>query len=63
MFGVISTAKPAQGANNESPKLYYKSYFVRHVYTVLKLWVTGECMYNNKSKGAFARLYCFVENC
>ena len=38
-LGVISTAKTAhnQGANNKSPKLYYKSYFARHFYAVLKL--------------------------
>ena len=64
-FGVISTANTArnQGASNESPNLYYKSYFARHFYAVLKLWVTGKCMWNNKSIGAFARLCCFLENC
>ena len=64
-LGVISTAKTAhnQGANNESPKLYNKSYFARHFYAVLKLWVTGKCMCNIKSIGTFARLYCFLENC
>ena len=47
-LGVISTAKTAhsQGANNESPKLYYKSYSVRYFYAVLKLWVTGKCKCN-----------------
>ena len=66
-LGVISTAKTAhnQGANNESPKLHNKSYFARHFYAVLKLWVTGKCMCNIKSIGSFnfARLYCFLENC
>ena len=53
-LSVISTAKTAhhQGANNERPKLLQKSYFARHFYAVLKLWVK-----------AFARLYCFPENC
>ena len=68
-LGVISIAKTAhdQGASNESPKLYYKSYFARHFYVrinaVLKLWVTGKCMCNIKLIGAFARLFCFLENC
>ena len=61
-LGVISTAKTAhnQGANKESPKLNYKSYFVRHFYAVLKLWVTGKCMWNIKSIRAFACLYCLL---
>ena len=42
--------------SNESPKLYYKSYFARHFYAVLKLWVTGKCMCNIKSIGAFCAL-------
>ena len=64
-LGVISTAKTAhnQGASNESPKLYYKRYFVRHFYAVLKLRVTGKCVCDIKSIGAFARLYCFFKNC
>ena len=64
-LGVISITKTAhnQGANNESRKLYYKSYFARHFYTVLKLWVTVKIMCNIKSIGAFARLYCFLEIC
>ena len=38
-MGVISTAETThnQVASNESPKLYYKSYFARHFYAVLKL--------------------------
>ena len=47
----------------ESPKLYYKSHFARHFNAVSKLWLTGKCMYNIKSIGAFVRLYCFLENC
>ena len=45
-FGVISTTKTAhnQGANNESQKLFFKRYFARHFYGVLKLWVTDKCM-------------------
>ena len=64
-LGVISTAKRAhnQGASNERPKLYCKSYFARHFYAVLKLWVTGKCMCNIKSIGTFLLLYCFLENC
>ena len=64
-MGVISTAETThnQGASNESPKLYYKSYFARHFYAALKLWVNGKYMCNIKSIGAFACLHCFLENC
>ena len=52
-LGVISTPKTAhnQGENNESQTLYYKSYFARHFYAVLKPWATGKCMCNIKSIG------------
>ena len=45
-FCVISTPKTAhnQGGNNKSQKLYYKSYFARHIYAVLTLWATGKCV-------------------
>ena len=64
-LGVISTPKTAhnQDENNESQKLYYKSYFARHFYAVLMPWATGKCMCNIKLIGAFAPLYCFLENC
>ena len=64
-MGIISTAETThnQGASNESPKLYYKSYFARHFYAALKRWVNGKYICNIKSIGAFARLHYFLENC
>ena len=52
-----------QGAHNKRQKLYYNSYFAKPFYEVLKLWMSAKYMSNIKSIGAFARLYCFDENC
>ena len=40
-----------------------QNHFARYFYAVLKLWITGKCMCNIKSIGAFARLLKFVEIC
>ena len=45
-------------------KNYFTKVILRDIfYAVLKLWVTGKCMCNIRSIGAFARLYCFLKNC
>ena len=57
-LGVISTPKTAhnQGENNESQKLYYKSYFARHFYAVLMPWATGKLHVQHQVNWSFCAL-------